>query len=128
MRVVLSNASTSWGGVRQVTEDLARGLLARGHEVVVFCRPGSRLAARMRPIAHCEEILRGTDFHPLTLARCVRALRRHRPDVVLALMTTPIRGGSAPIERTRTCGSTPTRARVRSRSPPGSTLATGAWK
>lgn len=91
MRIVLSNASTAWGGVHQVTEDLARGLLARGHDVVVFCRPGSRLEARMRAITPCEPILRGMDFHPLALARCVAALRRHRPDVVLALMKKDVR-------------------------------------
>lgn len=91
MRVVLSNASTAWGGVHQVTEDLARGLVARGHEVVVFCRPDSRLESRMRPIVPCEAVLRGMDFHPLVLARCARALRRHRPDVVLALMKKDVR-------------------------------------
>lgn len=91
MKIVLSNASTSWGGVHQVTEDLARGLLARGHEVVVFCRPGSRLEARMRPIAPAEPVLRGMDFHPITLARCARVLRRHRPDVVLAMMKKDVR-------------------------------------
>lgn len=91
MRAVLSNASTAWGGVHQVTEDLARGLLARGHEVVVFCRPDSRLESRMRPIVPCEAILRGMDFHPVALTRCARALRRHNPNVVLALMKKDVR-------------------------------------
>ena len=91
VRIVLSNSSTMWGGVHQVTEFLARGLQARGHEVIVYCRPGSRLEARIRPIAVCRPILRGMDLDPRALARCFAALRRDSPQVVLTLMKKDVR-------------------------------------
>jgi glycosyltransferase involved in cell wall biosynthesis len=86
MRIVLSNSSSRWGGVHKVTEILARGLQERGHHVAVFGYPGSMLEERMRDIAPFEPILKGMDFHPVVVARAVRALRRHRADVVLTMM------------------------------------------
>lgn len=91
MRVVLSNASYAWGGVHQVTEVIARGLQARGHDVVVFVRPGSPLEERMRAVAPVEPILRGMDLSPAATLRASRALRRHRPEVVLTLMKKDVR-------------------------------------
>lgn len=86
MRIVLSNSSSRWGGVHKVTEILARGLQARGHDLVVFGYPGSMLEQRMRDVAPFEPILKGMDFHPAVLARAASALRRHQADVVLTLM------------------------------------------
>jgi glycosyltransferase involved in cell wall biosynthesis len=91
MRIVLSNASYAWGGVHQVTETLARGLQARGHEVVVFVRPDSPLEERMRAVAPVEPILKGMDLSPLAIGRAAAALRRHRPQVVLTLMKKDVR-------------------------------------
>lgn len=91
MRIVLSNASVKWGGVHVFTELLARGLLARGHEVTVFGAPGSILEERMSPVARFEPVLRGMDLHPVTLWRARRALARCRADVVLALMKKDVR-------------------------------------
>lgn len=91
MRVVLSNASYAWGGVHVVTEALALGLRARGHETVVFCRPDSPLEARLAGRVPLEPVARGMDLSPLAVARAVRTLRRHRPDVVLTLMEKDVR-------------------------------------
>jgi glycosyltransferase involved in cell wall biosynthesis len=91
VRVVLSNSSAKWGGVHAVTEFLARGLQARGHEVIVYCRPDSKLEARIRPIARCRPILRGMDLSPAALLRCSKALRQDAPDVVLTLMKKDVR-------------------------------------
>ncbi|HET7460127.1 MAG TPA: glycosyltransferase family 4 protein [Longimicrobium sp.] len=91
MRIVLSNASKAWGGVHRVTEVLARGLQARGHEVIVYGRPGSMLQERMRGVAPFEPILKGMDLSPRVLWRVRKALRRHRPDVLLALMKKDVR-------------------------------------
>jgi glycosyltransferase involved in cell wall biosynthesis len=91
MRIVLSNASVRWGGVHRVTEVLARGLRQRGHEVVVFGRPASMLEERMRPVAPFEPVLGGMDLGPPSLWRAARALRRHRADVVVALMKKDVR-------------------------------------
>jgi glycosyltransferase involved in cell wall biosynthesis len=86
MRIVLSNSSSSWGGVHKVTEILARELQSRGHEVTVFGSAGKMLEQRMRDVAPFEPILGGMDFNPVVLARVTLALRRNRPDVVLTLM------------------------------------------
>lgn len=98
MRIVLSNASSAWGGVHLVTEVLARGLQARGHEVVVFCRPASRLEERMHGVAPTVPILRGMDLSPPSLWRARRELRRLRPDAVVALMKKDVRL-TAPVAR-----------------------------
>jgi glycosyltransferase involved in cell wall biosynthesis len=91
MRIVLSNASGKWGGVHKVTEVLARGLQARGHQVVTFARGGSILEQRMRGVTPVEPVLGGMDLHPLVFSRIARALRRHRPDVLVALMKKDVR-------------------------------------
>lgn len=91
MRVVLSNASFSWGGVHVVTEALALGLQARGHHVAVFCRPDSPLQARLAGKVPLEPVARGMDLSPLAITRTMGALRRHRPDVVLTLMEKDVR-------------------------------------
>lgn len=83
MKVVLSNGSRTWGGSEHIVEVLARGLQRLGHEVVFFGRPNSPLHQRLAPHLACEPVLGGSRFHPYTVLRCLRALRRHRPDVVL---------------------------------------------
>lgn len=91
MRVVLSNASSKWGGLHVATELLARGLTARGHEVVVFGYPKSPLEERMRGIVPFEAIGKGMDVSPVAVGRAASALRRHRTQVVLALSKKDVR-------------------------------------
>lgn len=86
MRVALSNPRPSWGGASTTLALLARGLTARGHQVVVFCRPASALWRELHQDVPCEPILHGLDFPPASIARCVRALRRHRSQVLLSSM------------------------------------------
>jgi len=98
MRIVLSNASPYWGGVHTITEALLLGLQERGHEVVVFCRPYSRLAQRLTGMAPLEPILKGMDLSPVVGLRVARALMRHQPDVMLTLTKKDVRL-SSPIAR-----------------------------
>lgn len=91
MNIVLSNASSRWGGVHKVTEILARGLQSRGHEVAVFGYPGGMLEQRMKAIAPFEPILGGMDLNPAALLRAARALKRRDADVVLALTKKDVR-------------------------------------
>jgi L-malate glycosyltransferase len=91
MRIVLSNASFAWGGVHVVTEALATGLQARGHEVTVFCRPDSPLQARLTGKVPLEPVAKGMDLSPLAIGRAMAALRRHRPEVVVTLMEKDVR-------------------------------------
>ena len=91
MRIVLSNSSSRWGGVHVVTEMLARGLTSLGHDVTVFGYPGGMLEQRMKGVVSFEPIIKGMDLHPVTLVRTARALRRHRAQVVLAMMKKDVR-------------------------------------
>ena len=91
MRVVLSNASSKWGGLHVATELLARGLIARGHDVVVFGYPNRPLEERMRDIAPFEPIGKGMDASPVAIGKAASALRRHRTQVVLALSKKDVR-------------------------------------
>ena len=86
MRIVLSNSSLRWGGVHKVTEVLASGLQSRGHDVVIFGRPGGMLQERMQGVAPFEPVLKGMDFHPLAIWGAAVALRKFRADIVLTLM------------------------------------------
>jgi glycosyltransferase involved in cell wall biosynthesis len=91
MRILLSNASAAWGGVHRVTEVLARGLAARGHDVSLLCRPGSPLETRMRGVVPTDAVLRGMDFSPVVLGRVWSAVRRFRPEVGVMLMKKDVR-------------------------------------
>jgi len=91
MRIALSNASVKWGGVHNVTEDLVRGLQAKGHDVVLLTSPDGMLAGRMEGTVVIEPLLKGMDLHPVALARIRGALRRHRSEVVLAMMKKDVR-------------------------------------
>jgi glycosyltransferase involved in cell wall biosynthesis len=86
MKIVLSNASGGWGGVHTITETLVRGLTARGHDIVVLARARSILAARMKELALVEPVAGGMDLSPLGVTRVLRALKRHKPAVVLGMM------------------------------------------
>lgn len=91
MRIVFSNSSHKWGGVHQITEHLARGLRARGHEVTLLTRPGSLLHERLAGQFTCLPVVSGADFNPLTIARLTGLLRRVRPDLVVTLMDKDLR-------------------------------------
>lgn len=85
LRPCFGNASRIWGGAELQTERLVRGLAARGHEPVLLCRFGSPLHERLRGAVPCEPILGGADLSPIGVARCITALRRHRPDALMAM-------------------------------------------
>lgn len=91
MRIVLSNSSPKWGGLHEVTEMLARGLAARGHDIAVFVYPAGVLEERMQSITHVEPLLGGMDLSPLTIGRVVRGLKRWRADVVLMMSKKDVR-------------------------------------
>jgi glycosyltransferase involved in cell wall biosynthesis len=83
MRVVLSSGTRTWGGLEHMCVLLARGLVAEGHEVVLFCRQGSPVHQRLEGLIPCEPVLGHGRLNPITLWRCWHALRRHRPHAVI---------------------------------------------
>jgi L-malate glycosyltransferase len=87
LRLVLCNGSRIWGGAELQTERIIRGMAERGHETVLFCRRGGPLDARLGGEFPCERVLGGTDLSPLGIVRCMAALRRHRPHVVMTMTT-----------------------------------------
>jgi len=91
MRIALSNGSFKWGGVHVVTDALVEGLQRRGHEVLLLCRAGSELEARMNGRVATAPVIRGMDLSPLAILRIARTLTRFRPEVVLTLMDKDVR-------------------------------------
>ena len=74
-----------------MTEILARGFQSHGHEVVVLGYPGGMLEDRMRGVAPFEPILKGMDLHPATMLKARDSLKKHRSQIVLALMKKDVR-------------------------------------
>ena len=67
MRVVLSSGTRTWGGLEHMCVLLARGLVAEGHEVVLFCRQGSPVHKRLEGSIPCEPVLGHGRLNPITL-------------------------------------------------------------
>ena len=82
MKLVISDSGRDWRGTERITLELWTGLRARGHEVVVFCRPDSPIADHL-PAGDTVQVLSGNDVSPLTHWRCFHALRRHHPQLVI---------------------------------------------
>lgn len=84
MKLVVQSNSRIWGGNEKWVLLVATGLAARGHDVLVSCRPNAPVAERARAAG-----LRITHSRPggdLDLPRALgfmRMLRRERPDAVL---------------------------------------------
>ena len=74
-----------------MTETLARGFLSGGHDVAVLGYPGGMLEQRMQGVAPFEPVLKGMDLHPVTMLKARAALRRHRSEIVLAMMKKDVR-------------------------------------
>lgn len=91
MRVALSTPRAGWGGTATIALSLARGLEARGHRVVIICKPGSEVHRRFADDFTCEPILAGIDFPPPAILRCRRAFRRHGTRLVLSLLHMDLR-------------------------------------
>ncbi len=91
MKIALCNSRRGWGGASSMAVELARGLRARGHDVVVFCKMGSALHRALDAEIRVEPILGGADFPLPAIARCVRAFRRHGTEVALCSVRNDIR-------------------------------------
>lgn len=83
MKVVHTESSLGWGGQENRTLNEMIGLRELGHESVLVCQPGARLAARAREAGFAvEEIaMRGALDIP-ALWKLRAAFRRHGADIV----------------------------------------------
>ncbi|HWI73674.1 MAG TPA: glycosyltransferase family 4 protein [Baekduia sp.] len=75
---------TGYGGVESVVSALTEALVALGHDVTLFCAPGSASAARVVPllgVAHPDEIERAL-YEADHVARAFAAIERGAFDVV----------------------------------------------
>lgn len=83
MRVLHVDSALGWRGGQNQVWLAAKGMAARGHEVLVACRLGGRLAARLQEarLAVREIPFRG-DFWPPAIFALRRVAREFRPDVV----------------------------------------------
>jgi glycosyltransferase involved in cell wall biosynthesis len=83
MKLVIQNTSRVWGGNEKWLANLAAGLIGRGHEVVVSCRPGIVSQELL------ERGIRTSSFRPRGPIDFVSGLAfaawlgRHRPDTLL---------------------------------------------
>ena len=91
MRIMLSNASSRWGGVHKVTEILSRGLQQRGHDVWVLGVKGTMLEERMRGVTSFLPVLGRADLDPFAISRAARELKRHNAEVVVTLTKKDVR-------------------------------------
>jgi glycosyltransferase involved in cell wall biosynthesis len=84
MKLVIHNSARVWGGNEKWFATLAEGLIARGHPVVVSCRPDGDVPAHLRergiPASHVRP---GTYGHLPRALRFARWLRHERPDALL---------------------------------------------
>ena len=84
MRIALSSSGLEWRGTDTDTLLLAEGFLKRGHEVVVLTRKQSALTERLHAVGiPFEPVLCALDFGPVSIARSLAALRRHKAQVVI---------------------------------------------
>lgn len=83
MRVAAHNGATIWGGAERATAMLLRGLMDRGHDVILLCNSeevASRAAAEGVPTRMC---VIGGDIALPHAFRLASELRSFRPDVFI---------------------------------------------
>jgi glycosyltransferase involved in cell wall biosynthesis len=83
-----------WGGAEVWLMDIMHGLEARGHAVMLVCRPGTILETNAR--AHGFEVIpvhMRSDFDPLVVLSMLRLIRGRHIDVVCTNMDKEMRFG-----------------------------------
>lgn len=81
MRVAAHNGATIWGGAERATVMLLRGLMDRGHEVVLLCNSALVASEAMRRGVPARRCVLGGDFAVFGAFHLASVLRDYRPDV-----------------------------------------------
>lgn len=84
MKVVIQNSARVWGGNEKWLWQLARGLEARGHRVILSCPPGSPVRRRAEAAGMAATSARPAGaLDPVSAMRFARLLKRESPDALL---------------------------------------------
>lgn len=83
MNICFVNSTRKWGGVKSWTLDLAQGLVARGHQVLIIGRPGSFIAACRAKNLEALDISFGADFNPRRIIYFLRLFRTRNIELVV---------------------------------------------
>lgn len=81
MRIAAHNGATIWGGAERATVMLLRGLMDRGHEVLLLCNSGLVASEAVRRGVPARRCVIGGDVSVFGAFHLALVLRAYRPDV-----------------------------------------------
>lgn len=86
MNILHINEQTGWRGGEQQASYLIRGLVRRGHDVIIAGRPGSEFIRSNHGLEAIPKLTAPffSEVDPLTAARVARAVRRNAVDIIHA--------------------------------------------
>ncbi|MDA8389078.1 MAG: glycosyltransferase family 4 protein [Nitrospiraceae bacterium] len=85
--LIINSSKTAFGGLENQTLHLARALSGRGHAVLLGCAGGSPVYKKaLESGVPVEEIAFTNAGDPVAVFRLLRAIHRHKPEVVVATM------------------------------------------
>jgi len=83
LKVLLTESSPNWGGQQYRLVREALWLHAQGHQVLIFCRETSKLAAALERTAPAIPMEKVRSWNsPLVFVRLISIVRRFQPDVI----------------------------------------------
>ncbi len=83
MRLAFCNATRRWGGVKTWTLEFAAALQDKGHDIVIFGRPGSFIERAQAAGLEAIPVEFGPDFNPLAIHFFHKAFRQRAIEAVL---------------------------------------------
>ncbi len=96
MRITFLNLASDagWGGGERWTLYTAKGLMDRGHNVMVVGRSGSMMTVGAFELSlPTRSVPAGIDYSPLTIACLLSLLRRERPNILVVHHNKDVRTG-----------------------------------
>jgi glycosyltransferase involved in cell wall biosynthesis len=92
MNILFITSVVGWGGGERWLEQVSAGLRARGHRVVVMCRPDTAVRERITDAVDEVVLLDPMgDFHPVAVYRVYRTIQKHNVDIVCTNMEKELR-------------------------------------
>lgn len=91
MNICFVNSTRKWGGVKSWTLDLAQGLRAKGHNILIVGRPGAFIEDCRNHNLDALDISFGPDFNPACIIYFLRLFRSQNIDLVVVNVGKDIR-------------------------------------